>query len=162
MRIKINGKIYRKHQYIIDTFLFFLSIVLIFVFLGLITPRQYYIVPIEKNPVEVNFEPKNPIRTQDERIFYVITAYSHIDSCHNPTTEGCLMANGKLAEFGYVACPRNIPLGTKVKIFGEIYECGDRLSSRYKDRFDIWFGYGREAYQRALEFGKQKAEVVVL
>jgi 3D (Asp-Asp-Asp) domain-containing protein len=72
------------------------------------------------------------------------------------------MANGKLADFGYVACPRNIKLGTRVKILGEVYECGDRLSSRFKDRFDIWFGYGRKAYENALEFGKKRVEVVIL
>ena len=162
MRIKVNGKIYRKYQYVIDTFMFFLSIALIFAFTGLVMPRRIIIVPIDENPTEGEISPKNPIRVGGQKNFFTITGYSHLDSCHNPTSEGCLMANGKLATIGYVACPRSIPLGTKVEIFGKVYECGDRLSSQFKNRFDIWFGYGREAYQRALEFGKQKAEVVIL
>lgn len=131
--------------------LFFACIIIIFVVLNVLVPRIIEIGVVE---IEQQKEVKNT--------FYTITGYSHLDSCHNPTSEGCLMANGKLATVGYVACPRTIPLGTRVKIMGKVYECGDRLSSRFKNRFDIWFGYGREAYQRAIEFGKQKAEVVIL
>src|SRR3990170_3087519 len=37
-----------------------------------------------------------------------ISFYSAIDSCH--TGKSCLMANGKKAAIGYVACPRRIKL----------------------------------------------------
>lgn len=81
-----------------------------------------------------------------------ITAYSEIDSCHY---ENCVMANGKPAEVGYIACPREIALETKIEALGEVYICGDRTAKHYNGRYDIFKGYGKEAHKEALEFGRQ-------
>ena len=89
---------------------------------------------------------------------YDVTAYSELDSCHYP---GCPMANGKKAEIGYIACPREIELGTKVEIEGKTYECGDRTAKRYDGRFDVFMGYGEEAHREALNFGIRKLIVAI-
>jgi 3D (Asp-Asp-Asp) domain-containing protein len=65
------------------------------------------------------------------------------------------MASGKLVYDGAVACPRRIPLGTKVKIQGTEYVCEDRLAKRYDDRFDIWF----TTCEQAINWGIQELEV---
>ena len=90
----------------------------------------------------------------------IISFYSAIDSCH--TGESCLMANGKKAQVGYIACPRRIKLGTKVKIDSVIYECGDRTAKWVDGRWDIFLGYGIESYQLALKNGLQKLNVEIL
>jgi 3D (Asp-Asp-Asp) domain-containing protein len=89
-----------------------------------------------------------------------ITAYSEIDSCHYPN---CAMANGKRAEYGYVACPRNIKLGTQYQIRGLGYfVCGDRYAKRLGDRLDVFLGYGFNNYQRALDWGVQRMFVRIV
>lgn len=87
-----------------------------------------------------------------------ITAYSEFDSCHY---ENCVMANGERAHIGAVACPRGIPLGVKVEIAGEEYECSDRTAKRYDGRWDIFMGYGKEAHTKALKFGINTLEVKI-
>jgi hypothetical protein len=86
-----------------------------------------------------------------------ITRYSEIDSCH--TGKSCLMANGVKAYVGAIACPRNIPFGTKFLINHEVYVCSDRTSARLDGRWDIFTGYGVEAYQQAKAFGLQRYDV---
>ena len=70
-----------------------------------------------------------------------------------------------LAKFGYicnrddiVACPRNLPAHTKVKIFNKEYECMDWLSVKYPDRFDISFDKDIEG---AINFGKKYTKVTI-
>jgi 3D (Asp-Asp-Asp) domain-containing protein len=87
----------------------------------------------------------------------VITAYSEYDSCH--TGASCLMASGKKAYVGAIACPRNIRLGTRVIIDNNPYVCEDRVSLKYPERFDIFMGYGQDAYNKALSYGKQTKKV---
>ena len=89
-----------------------------------------------------------------------ITAYSAKDSCHFPN---CVMANGLPAAIGYIACPRNIALGTKVKIenLGE-FICGDRTAKWVDGRYDIFMGYSESAYREAINFGKQLLEVEII
>lgn len=86
------------------------------------------------------------------------TAYSELDSCHNPN---CAMASGKRAYVGAVACPRQWKLGTTVKIDGVIYTCEDRYSARLSDRIDIFQGYGEEAHQKAVKYGVQIKTVLI-
>jgi len=89
-----------------------------------------------------------------------ITAYSELDSCHYP---GCPMANGKKASIGYVACPRDWKLGTKIEVEGlGTFECGDRYRKDLSDRIDVFMGYGKEAHQKAIEFGKQIKQVEII
>lgn len=88
-----------------------------------------------------------------------VTAYSAIDSCH--TGPDCLMASGKSAYVGAVACPRVIPLGTKVQIGSRLYTCEDRTARWVDGRFDIFMGYGTEAHAQALSFGRQRHTVLL-
>src|SRR3990167_1965141 len=79
-----------------------------------------------------------------------VSAYSEIDSCHY---QNCIMANGKPAKVGYVACPRSVALGTIVELLGTTYECGDRTAKWVDGRYDVFMGYGKEAHTKSLEFG---------
>lgn len=87
-----------------------------------------------------------------------VTAYSSVDSCHHPK---CIMANGKSAQVGYVACPRKLKLGTRVIIDGDEYVCGDRTAKRYDGRYDIFQGYGAAAHKKAIQFGIKKLDVTI-
>lgn len=88
-----------------------------------------------------------------------VSAYSEIDSCHY---ENCIMANGKPAKVGYIACPRYLPLGAIVELLGASYECGDRTAKWVDGRFDVFIGYGKESHRKALNFGIKTIEVTVL
>ena len=87
-----------------------------------------------------------------------ITAYSEYDSCHY---ENCLMANGQRAYVGAVACPRRIKMGSTVFLEGLGYfVCSDRYNANLSDRIDIFMGYGQEAHEKALNFGKQSMTIL--
>lgn len=59
------------------------------------------------------------------------TAYSRLDSCHNPSGKKCLTAIGRdTLEGTTVACPRDIKLGTLVRLNGHVYTCEDRYALR--------------------------------
>lgn len=87
------------------------------------------------------------------------TAYSEFDSCH--TGKSCLMASGRKAYIGAVACPRWMKLKTKVTIDGVSYICEDRYKLTLSDRIDIFQGYGKEAYDKAIKYGKQTKLVII-
>jgi hypothetical protein len=73
------------------------------------------------------------------------------------------MANGKRPVAGQsVACPRNIKFGIQIEIMGKVWTCGDRTHLRYDGRFDLFLGYDEQAYQSALQFGKQTLEIIIL
>jgi 3D (Asp-Asp-Asp) domain-containing protein len=88
-----------------------------------------------------------------------ISAYSSVEGCDD---KDCIMANGKKAELGFVACPRSWKLGTEIRIEGKEYVCGDRLSKKYDDRVDLFMGYGMEAYERARQWGVRSLEVELI
>lgn len=89
-----------------------------------------------------------------------ITAYSELDSCHYPN---CAMASGRRAYRGSAACPRNVPLGTKIYIEGEGYfTCEDRTAAHLDGRYDIFMGYGQYAYEQAIKFGIKQREVTFI
>jgi len=67
-------------------------------------------------------------------------------------------ASGSRGFDGVVACPRKFPFGTKVMIEGKIYECLDRLSRKYDDRFDIW----KPTHAAAKLFGKRQRLVAAV
>lgn len=72
------------------------------------------------------------------------------------------MANGKKAEISYAACPREIPLGTMIEIEGlGTYECGDRTAEWVDGRYDLFTGYGQEAYDQAINNGIQYKKVTI-
>lgn len=89
----------------------------------------------------------------------VVTAYSAIESCADSR---CIMASGKSAKVGDIACPRALPFGTRVRIRGKIYTCEDRTAIRFDGRFDIFMGYDQAAHNAAIVWGKRRAEVQVL
>jgi|GEM_PF-1543414 len=104
---------------------------------------------------EVTSQPLPLVEFQD---YATVTSYSSLDSCHYA---GCVMANGKPAQVGYVACPRKLDLGTIVFIDGDEYVCGDRTAKRFDGRYDIFQGYGVGAHEKAIKFGIKKLQVHV-
>jgi 3D (Asp-Asp-Asp) domain-containing protein len=88
----------------------------------------------------------------------VVTAYSEIDSCHY---KDCVMASGVPAYVGAVACPRNIPINTKVVIEGITYNCEDRTNKSLDGRYDVFIGYGKESHTKALIWGKRELTIKV-
>jgi hypothetical protein len=90
-----------------------------------------------------------------------VTAYSELDSCHYPDGRGgCLNAYNQSIQDGEIACPLSYKKGTKIEIDGiGTFTCMDKTAQWVQDRnmtFDIWFGYGVEAYREAIEFGAQE------
>ena len=83
----------------------------------------------------------------------LITHYSALDSCHYPKEQKCLVASGKVAEIGMVACPIRYPFGTKFELSGRIYTCEDRYNADLSDRLDIFVGYGEENHLKAKRLG---------
>lgn len=89
---------------------------------------------------------------ETNRIITILTtAYSELDSCHY---ENCIMANGERAHVGAIAC-NFLPLETEVEIDGVRYIVKDRHAKWLEDRIDIFMGYGEEAYQDAINYGKK-------
>ena len=89
----------------------------------------------------------------------IISHYSSVDSCH--TGEDCLMANGRRAYIGAVACPRSVPLGVLIEINGQNLECADRTAKWVDGRYDVFTGYGKEARERAIELGIRKEKIKI-
>ena len=122
--------------------------------------------PCDLNNVECDddiipvIEQKTPQIAEISSYVAVITAYSEYDSCHYP---GCPMASGTKAYIGAIACPRAYALGTKVEIEGMgVYTCEDRTATFVDGRFDIFTGYGQEAYNEAINFGKRSLKVKII
>jgi len=119
--------------------------------------------PIKQYQVaEINFaraEKEIDVYEVLDEFVAVVTAYSEIDSCH--TGASCLMASGKKAYVGAIACPRNIKFGTRVLIDDKPYTCEDRVSTKYPERFDIFMGYGEKSYEKAIKYGKQNKEIKI-
>lgn len=133
---------------------------LLLLILSLFRPYEFsYVAEAAEDTAVANPRPSAKVEEQSLPAVRKITAYSEFDSCHYPN---CLMANGKKAEVGYAACPRDIKLGTKIKIdgIGELI-CGDRTARSVDGRYDVFMGYGKEAYQKSLEFGKQTLTVTI-
>ena len=72
------------------------------------------------------------------------------------------MASGKRAYIGAVACPRAVAIGTRVIIDNEEYICEDRTAKKYDGRIDIFMGYGKESYNKAINYGIKKKKVKYL
>lgn len=101
-----------------------------------------------------------PLEPVKEAVEAITTAYSELDSCH--TGKSCLMASGKRAYVGAVACPRKWKLGTQIEIDGKVYTCEDRTAKRYDGRIDIFQGYKQEAYDKAIKYGIQKKLIYLI
>jgi len=66
-----------------------------------------------------------------------------------------IMASGLEVYDGAIACPRNIPLKTKIEILNKTYTCEDRLNKRFPYRYDIWM----EDCSDAIIWGKQELSI---
>jgi len=131
-------------------FFFQLNKTFIFLLLVIILLLLLILAATLKNVVVVeNLQAKiSPI----EKIYFArVTAYSPMETC-GP----CIMASGRYVYIGAIACPRAIPLGTKVEIGGTLYTCEDRtalwLEQQRGPTFDIFMW----RYKDALNFGSQR------
>lgn len=98
---------------------------------------------------------------EEERENKIIKAFVTAFNTTVAQTDG----NPCQAKFGYicgrddvVACPRNIPAHTKVKILEKEYECLDWTNSKYNGRFDISFD---KDIQKAIKFGKKYLSITI-
>ena len=114
---------------------------------------DYRVVLIKDDRITIS-----DIRNMYNKKLVDVTAYSSWETCQRTD---CIMASGKKAYIGAIACPRDLDFGTKVVIKGKEYTCEDRTALRYNGRYDIFMGYGFYAYQEAMQFGKQKLEVII-
>ena len=66
-----------------------------------------------------------------------VTGYNTVPEQTDSTP--CIAASGAniCGRRDVVACPRAVPLGTKVEIDGKMYVCEDRLAEKYDSRYDI-------------------------
>lgn len=84
-----------------------------------------------------------------------ISAYNPQDPSQTDSTP-CYTAAGYICDVpNAAACPREIPLWTRVLIGGEEYICLDRLAEKYNHRFDLALKEG------AKEFGIKKLSVII-
>lgn len=105
------------------------------------------------NEVSIATDPKFSTATQTATA--TITAYSKAETC---PLSPCIMASGKLAYHGAIACPRKLPFGTKVIVGDITYTCEDRTHIRFDGRYDIFM----DSYQDAIEWGKQILPIQIL
>jgi hypothetical protein len=125
----------------------------------LFTPAEASIIHTTKQAPTLNFEAIDVSLGTIREVSAEVTAYSEFDSCH--TGKSCLMASGKKAYVGAVACPRNIAIGTRVIIDNTPYICEDRTALRLDGRYDIFMGYGRASYNKAINYGKQIKKITL-
>ena len=85
-----------------------------------------------------------------ELVVGTVTAYT--------SRPDAVTASGALPFDGLLACPRKYPMGTLFKIEGKLYECRDRLSRKYEDRFDIW----KSTAIAARLFGKRRLLILAM
>lgn len=128
-------------------------------------PEQVYNFPppCTLDAVECEGEIKEPIKQVRYEEVY-ITYYSKADSCHYPKGEGCLTSSGKIAQIGFIACPRSLLLGTKVIVNNSEYICEDRYAKWVDDNrdlptIDIWTD---KESDWARKQGLQKATVEII
>jgi len=116
-----------------------------------------YLSESYKTVLEIQIQP--PLYTVPNALQSLTTAYSELDSCHYPN---CIMASGKRAYIGSIACPRDLKLGTKVIIDHIKYTCEDRYNKNLSYRFDIFMGYGEESHQKAVQYGKKESLIIII
>ena len=89
-----------------------------------------------------------PFSVSAETVVMNVSAY---------TWTGNVMANGEYPYEGVVASD-DLPLGTKVRINGQIYVVKDRFGGGYTHRIDIYM----DSYEKAVSFGRRTMTVDVL
>ena len=87
-----------------------------------------------------------------------VSAYTKKETCPN---KQCVNASGRNPINNLsIACPRRYKLGTKIFFNGNSYICDDRLSTKYDNRFDIWFGETGNDYQEAKIWGVKRLKIM--
>lgn len=83
-------------------------------------------------------------------MLFIVTAYCD-DSCGKSPGHPAyaVMANGERTHWGAIACPPEMPFGTRVWLGGEWFTCKDRGGGIEGNRIDVWF----PACEGAMEFG---------
>ena len=94
-----------------------------------------------------------------ETITAIVTAYNTVSAQTAGNPCEAASTDNICGRRDVVACPRDIPLGTKVEIKGKRYVCLDRTAKKYDGRFDISFD---KDVQAALNWGKRRVKVTIL
>ena len=98
-----------------------------------LTVTYYEAEPPETTPhIEIEVS-----KTYAATRYYQVTGYNTVPEQTDSTP--CIAASGHniCGRKDVAACPRAIPLGTKIEIDGEQYICLDRLALKYDHRIDI-------------------------
>lgn len=109
--------------------------------------------------INVNKVEKKTEEVKTEIVFAYTTAYNTL--AYQTDNTPCIGADGTniCGRTDVVACPRNIKLGTWVKIDGKLYQCTDRTNLKYDGRFDISFD---KDLKGALAYGIQLKEITIV
>ncbi len=92
---------------------------------------------------------------------YSKVVYAPVTAYVCTLTEECIMSSGKKGYIGAIACPRSMPLKTRVRVDGEVLTCEDRTNLRYNGRFDRFMGY-MDDDREALEHGIKVMRVEII
>ena len=86
-----------------------------------------------------------------------ITAYCACGRCCGPNAKGITAAGTRAKQGRTIAGPRNVPLGTKVRVDGlpGVYVVEDRTAKRFDGRWDLFFNNHKDA----LVWGKRELKV---
>ena len=118
--------------------------------LGLFAQDEVWIV----HGPEIGLKQENP--STIKRLTAYVTAYTSDPAETDDTPD--ITASGIKIYKGVIACPRDLPFGTRVRINGEDYNCQDRMHTRFDGRFDIWM----PNKAMAKEWGIQKHEMEII
>lgn len=99
-----------------------------------------------------------PVSRHQEVMFFEATAYTLEDGNGDGLT--ATMVRPQVGRTIAVD-PAIIPYGSKVIVDGHTYVAEDTGGDIRGNRIDIYFGEGPEAYERAMEFGRQWVEVQI-
>jgi 3D (Asp-Asp-Asp) domain-containing protein len=87
-----------------------------------------------------------------------ITAYTaSVDETDDTPT---ITASGATVKDGQVACPADFSFGDEVLIMNKVYECQDRMHSKY--RYGNYFDIYMETKEEAFRFGRQTLQVIII
>ncbi len=100
----------------------------------------------------------NSTNERSKTITATVTAYNTVEAQTDSTP--CIAASGDniCGRQDVAACPRDIPLHTRITVDGRDYYCLDRTARKYDGRFDLSFD---KDIRGALEFGKRSLEVTI-
>ena len=132
-------------------------------------PQDIETCPVREGSVEsVKSE---TVETDTDRVassvLATITAYtSSPEETDNTPCEnawGWNICNLHKAGLRMVACPLEYEPSSLIEIDGIIYACMDRMNQeKHPDRFDIYFGQGEEAKQKAMEWGIKTLPIKII